>query len=282
MPIYTCIRCNFETKRKSSFKKHLLRKNVCKPIHSDVSILEVIEYYKPKFNDIVDHLVFATEKDLEKTEKRLRKTENYTEKSTNIYCKYCKKTFTRTNNKNVHEKKYCKIKKELDEHKSITINNNNINNGTINNNNNINIMNFGSEELYDILPPKVQLQILNTRYGAIEKMVKIAHCDKVKYPQLQNIRITNLKGKYVEIFDAKTQNFVIEKKDVAIRTFIDNKYHDLSVMFEDYSHKMKEHDQRVIGQMIDDQSDEDYFFNYLKERMNILFYNYYKTMKTAG
>ena len=192
---------------------------------------------------------------------------------------YCKKAFAHQSSKSRHENYRCKMKKNIGNNSKITINN--TNNGTINNNN-VNIINFGSEELYDILPPKVQLQILNTRYGAIEKMVKIAHCDNIKYPQLQNIRITNLKGKYVEIFDAKTQNFIVEKKDVAIRTFVDNKYHDLSVMFEDYSHKMKKHDQRVIGQMIKDQSDEDYFFNYLQERMNIIFYNYYKTMKNAG
>ena len=57
MPNYTCIRCNFETKRKSSFKKHLLRKNVCKPTRSEVSILEVIDLYKPNFDEVYEQIV---------------------------------------------------------------------------------------------------------------------------------------------------------------------------------------------------------------------------------
>ena len=42
---YTCFRCEYTTYHKNSFKNHLNRKNICKPLLEDISIDEIKFYY---------------------------------------------------------------------------------------------------------------------------------------------------------------------------------------------------------------------------------------------
>ena len=46
MVIYNCLRCGYTTHLRSNFKKHLYRKNICKPKLENIAIDEVIK----KFN----------------------------------------------------------------------------------------------------------------------------------------------------------------------------------------------------------------------------------------
>ena len=50
---YNCFRCGYTTNRLQNFKRHLSRKNICKPRLSDLSISEV--YNK-------NNIVFSSEK----------------------------------------------------------------------------------------------------------------------------------------------------------------------------------------------------------------------------
>lgn len=273
MPIYTCKRCNYETKHKGTFKRHLLRKKVCESINSDISILEIALSYENKFGDILEQLEnntkipsFYHHNTTNLPPQNHHKTINI---SDSLNCRYCNKIFANTKGKYRHEKHFCKVKKELDEQKSITINN--INNGTINN-----ILHFGSEELYNILTYKQKLKILKSKNRSIYEMIRIGHCNK-EYPQLQNIKIKNLEGKYAHIYDANEEKFIVREKEVALREFVDNKYHELSVFFDEYEHKLKERDREIILKLMDDQSDDDHKWIYNLNQANILIYNFFKS-----
>ena len=45
MVFYKCLRCGYETNRKSSFRNHLNRKFTCKPILKEIPIVEIIKHY---------------------------------------------------------------------------------------------------------------------------------------------------------------------------------------------------------------------------------------------
>ena len=45
MTTYICPRCNYITKRKSNFKHHITRKNICMPINTDTSIKSIALSY---------------------------------------------------------------------------------------------------------------------------------------------------------------------------------------------------------------------------------------------
>ena len=42
---YTCFRCEYTTKHRNSFKNHLNRKNVCKPVLDDIDVEEIKKFY---------------------------------------------------------------------------------------------------------------------------------------------------------------------------------------------------------------------------------------------
>ena len=45
MTTYICPRCNYKTGRKSNFKHHITRKNICKPLYKATTIKSIAESY---------------------------------------------------------------------------------------------------------------------------------------------------------------------------------------------------------------------------------------------
>ena len=45
MSSYICPRCSYTTSRKSNFKHHITRKNICKPVNTDTPIKSIAESY---------------------------------------------------------------------------------------------------------------------------------------------------------------------------------------------------------------------------------------------
>ena len=75
---YNCIRCGYSTTYKHSFKKHIIRKYICKPTKSSATRQQ-----------IHDDMILQLNESL-------------------YYCTYCNKSFTRIDNMNRHMKKSCK------------------------------------------------------------------------------------------------------------------------------------------------------------------------------
>ena len=280
MSKFTCFRCNYKTDHKGTFKRHILRKNVCKPNHSEISILEVARFYDPTFEDTYSILEAYTDH-IPKHIPDIYQTYAKDEKKKHT-CKYCYAEFEQYYSKWRHEKNRCKIKnrlmkRELIKKETTNINNqiNNINNGTINNNN-INIVHFGKESLNDILSKKEILKILRSNGNAIETMVEIAHCNENKYPELQNVKFNNLSGKYGYIYDSKKNKFIAEDKEIILKNFLDTKYFDLCLMVETHGEELTQRNREVLENLIGLLEEEGYVFKIKMNNLNKIIYNFYR------
>ena len=224
---YICPRCQYDAKQKSNFRRHILRKKICKPILSDISILNIAKEY---------NIVIASKKrkmhdfGLQMTPIVTPNDSNTTPNDSNIkiffYCKFCNNKFTRLNNRNRHENYRCKIKKQLDlekenkklkyelsklKNKKLNTTINNINKGTINKGtinkgtiNNITINQFfdtENENIFDRLNNKKILKYLNSK--SYDNLLSLL-CKQIyfndKFPEDKNIKCTNLQSKLCDVF----------------------------------------------------------------------------------
>jgi hypothetical protein len=168
-----------------------------------------------------------------------------------LLCKYCAKKFSSTQNKWKHENKVCKKKKEINKiellqaqvneltskiNSTTNINNNN-NNGTINNNNNngtINnniIIGFGKEDVAKLTVSEKK-KIIGKGYQAVLALIDTMHFNK-KYPEFNNIQITNLRDNCAKIYDDDINDYKTVKKKETIDQLIYNKTFNLGDILEE-------------------------------------------------
>ena len=169
-------------------------------------------------------------------------------------CQFCEKTFTRKTGLTKHLKccKYKKIWNEENDNKihflekkqeelqdkvedllieltknGSTINNitNNTNNTTNNQNKiiNININNYGNENI-DYLNKDYLNNLLQGAFTAIPKLIENIHFNP-SHPENHNIKITNKKEPYVKI--RKNDKWELQDKKETIATLVDDKYYIL-------------------------------------------------------
>ena len=115
MPIYICIRCGKNFKQKGHFKAHLNRKIICKPINAMVSIQYIKEQYgfakQNSANSLTKSLKNTSENCVFEEDALTNGKNSLTNNSEeNLECDFCKKVFTRMDNKNRHMEKFCKLK----------------------------------------------------------------------------------------------------------------------------------------------------------------------------
>jgi hypothetical protein len=175
---YTCNICNYTTKYKKDFIRHLNRKNKC---DEEDLVYNYKDYNSTEYKYICDH---------------------------------CNKEFTRKDSLKRHLKNRCKFKKaiketkedikdkledmlvEMSEMKKLIKNQKQIVNET-KINNNIMVNNFGSENI-DYITEKVLNNIMSYPKSSIPKLIKQIHFNP-NHPENHNIRIKNKKLKYAEV-----------------------------------------------------------------------------------
>ena len=132
---------------------------------------------------------------------------------------------------------------KLIENKSTTnINITNNNNKIITNNLIVNINSFGKENLTHITDKEYK-NYLSTYFKGFIKFIEKVHFDD-NMPENKNICITNLKSKYVCIFD-NDKWITKEKKDV-IDKFISTKYNILADKCDEYEEN-NEIDEKILN-----------------------------------
>ena len=190
---YKCQRCGFTTSHKNNFRKHLNRKNICKPKLKELTRNELLQ-----INNI-DQI-----KKISRTSTQCNTNVNPIFKPKGLHvCDHCNKSFSTRQGKYKHMKWYCKVKKEddilvadmkkmLTEKENlinqITQDNENKNNiisklihelskssKTVNNNShnktvNIIINNYG-EENTDYITKKTIKKLINKPGSAIQKLL---------------------------------------------------------------------------------------------------------------
>lgn len=287
MTNYNCCRCGYETILKSDFRRHLMRKNICKNKMKKISDMEFYKYYQDEFPEVVSKITsYHTNP---------HNLHNMPHKTTqNICCKYCDKMFSRNDSMKRHVDKYCKIKIELDKDKQIielkkeikelkksNKNNgstviNNINNGTINN---INVVQLGSENADEALTKLEKQSIFKCGiYTMVPKLIEKVHCNK-RLPQFQNVTNVNLQSKYCEKYDEKTKKFIKVLKKEFMEIFLDYKRYELEEICNNPENKASEKTKSYVDKIcerIDNKEDHKKYIDEMIDTIFLLLYNYHK------
>ena len=226
---YQCSKCLHTYRDNYDLQRHINRKFPCTTVNHGKSFLNQLE--SPQ---IAGHTKTTT--------KVIEIVKNQ--------CYHCKKIFSTNSNYHRHIRDYCKIKRKQENEKeqifkellfevkalkksneelqneirnnksNQTINNNtnNINNGTINQ---FNILAFGKEDTSHITN-KEWNRIINRQYKSIEELVVKTHFDNNK-PENHNIYISNIKSKYIMVYDGKTW-CIKDKKDTIDELYDEKAY----------------------------------------------------------
>jgi hypothetical protein len=182
-------------------------------------------------------------------------------------------------NKNkIYEDENKKLKKEISKIKSSTkiINNTqnfgDINNGIINTgtviNNNINLVAYGSED-FSKLDKKEILRILQQGYNSTLKLTEVVHFNP-KYPEFQNIYITNMKDKYAMMYDGI--NWTLTMKDDLISKIYEDKKNYIEENLEDFIDSLAPSQKRALDRWVNT-AEDDKKIREIKERIKLLLYN---------
>ena len=287
MKLYFCELCNYETKIKTHFFRHLNTKKhldnqgklgVLKENDKKYKIFPHFPSQTPHFPSQTPHFPSQTPhfssqthqefsvKNGEKVAQKLKEIGN--EKVFN--CIYCDKSFTREDNLSRHMNYYClkkdekkksdnekitkleienaKANKKLDEYQKEKeklythieklldrVGNTNITHNTTNNldvsqtQNNVNINNFGDENL-DMLTNKFLNNMIKFPFSAIPKMIKKIHFND-SYPQNKNIRMLNKKDNKVQIRKNNQWEYVNKKN--TFKKLIDDNNYQLEKYYQD-------------------------------------------------
>ena len=114
MSSYICPRCNYTTNRKSNFKHHITRKNICKPVNSEVTIKSIAESYgiviyatdKSNVTPNVTHTkrVTVTRNPISNTSSSPISNDSIKNVTIRHHCDYCNKSFATRQGKYRHKK----------------------------------------------------------------------------------------------------------------------------------------------------------------------------------
>lgn len=241
--MYECPRCHYQTMNKKDMKTHFFRKKTCIPIYDNIppSILQkkvlarnaykIIEK-ENESNNLTEEIILNNNESSSKSKKK------------EYNCSYCNKLSTTSSN-NLRHMKTCKVKIKNEEEKNDTKNiiiekyqqqveilqeeikklsskANIVNNYyTQNTQNNIqqNIkINAFREENTDYLTPEYIMSIAKRgMYYAIPKLIEKIYFNE-NHPENQNVKITNERSKYAQIYDGT--RFVKCAKNLIVRDMI--------------------------------------------------------------
>ena len=236
MPPYLCNFCNYSTKYKSDFSKHLKTKK-----HRGNS--------EKTFQNEKESAPM-TQNDPEMTQNDPEMTQNDPKRPKNdpirlFFCDFCDKKFTTNAHKRRHEIHRCKGNSELlkalneknkqislledekrDLYKKIDELISKVGNTTYNQN--IILNNYGKEDLSHITDA-LKTSLLKIPYGAIPKLIETIHFNDDK-PQNKNIVFPNKKENKLKVYYG--DKWVYKNKDELLSDLIDDKYFVLDTHFD--------------------------------------------------
>ena len=297
---YKCIRCGYTTNDKTKIKSHFSRKNMCKPKLNNINLDEYKERILNGESIKIDNNTQEIPKIYPNGEKIIPKIyPEHTHKE--YFCEFCKKKLSSYKNLWRHLKT-CKEKKKDDEEKEnmlnlieilnkqlvdqrqefkLELNKRNrqideliqkarINIGTQNIQQNIKILAYKNTDISH-LTDKDYIQCLNRSNMCIPSLIKKIHFNSKK-PENHNIYISNIKNKYIMVYDGDkwnlsnqnetiddlidTNEFVIEQK---LEEWLENgrEYPDIMKKFNRYLEK----------------KEKDEVKNAIKEEIKLVLYN---------
>ena len=266
MKPYMCQNCDYITFRKSDLNKHLKTKKHLKTLKENggknTKSLSAPQYH------------------LNLTQKDTYSPQNHS----NLQCTYCQRNYTRVDNLNRHIKT-CKMKTKHNETQSnlieqmkereerlmkqielllTKVGNNYTTINNTNTNNNIQLNNYGSEDLSHITDA-LKTYLIKHPFGAIQQLIEKIHFNRDK-PENINLMITNKRDNKISVYE--DGKWVYRNKKKTIQRLIDNKYYILDDHYNDidkkelsefnhtnyksFSGKMDENDKQLLEQLYED------------------------------
>jgi len=146
------------------------------------------------------------------------------------------------------------------------------NNNCIVNNNTINIIPLGQENLSNILSCKEQKMILNKKQQSLNYLIEYIHFNN-KYPQFQNIIITNLKDNIAYKYDDKLNKFAATTKDELLEILLENRIIDIEDFYNFNYDKLNDNTQIVLNNFINKIKNDDQYFDKKKHDIKLILYN---------
>ena len=243
MVIYRCDYCNFLSNIKCNYKRHL---NTNKHYNN---IKDLSEETKKKINEYTKYT-----QSIHKDTNSSHKNTNSIHKNTNsidkvftefIECDYCDKKFMSKQSMYRHKRHFCKLKNKnnqnledlklivKEQNKQITklIDKVGTTNITQNNINNIQLNNYGKEDI-SYITDQFKTNLLKGPYNMIPKLIEQVHFNKNK-PENKNILFPNKKDNKIKIFTGN--KWIYKNKDEVINDLVDGKYFILDTHFDNSS-----------------------------------------------
>lgn len=254
MPLYNCECCNFSSKLKTNYTRHLSTKKHLRNINKfdqnqKKGIIGSYEF-PPKPSEIPS-----------KTLQNPPKTSEIAEKK--YPCQYCNKIFSRLDNLQRHIKERCKesqnsmtykelfletkeqLKQEKEELKTqIKMLLSKVGNTTINNTNNIQLNSYGNENLSHITD-SLKDELIKIPYGMIPKMIEQVHFNP-NYPENKNIVLTNKNDNKIKVFSGS--KWIYKNKNDTIDDLVDGKYFILDTHYENVCDKITSRNKTIYEQ----------------------------------
>jgi hypothetical protein len=140
----------------------------------------------------------------------------------------------------------------------------NINNGTINN---INIIAFGDEKLENVLTNTEKLDILKQK-NALNYIIQYIHFNE-KFPQFNNIIVTNNRANEAYIFDKETNKFKLVQKNTIIENLIEYRTCDIEDFFYELQDHLDPETRKIILKLAEHRGDDDS----TREQVKLLLFN---------
>jgi len=179
----------------------------------------------------------------------------------NIINKQCK----------MHPKQLQKINNMIQNNTNNNLNNTNNNLNITINNNGPQIIELGEEKLYEVLTKKEKLDILKLGGGSLEQLIKYVHCNK-KYPQFNNIIITNIRNNQAYIYNSEFGKFILSDKNEILEEMITYRFDDIKGFYEECGNNLPEKLKDSLEKFFELQYDNKYVENKCKE-FSVLLYN---------
>ena len=284
MPLYSCECCNYSTKQKNDYNRHLKTKK-----------------HQAKINNIGNNIVILGGKSQNEPKMSRLMSQNEPEKSQkckNVFkCIYCDEIFKTKANKRRHELHRCKENPALIDRllllkdkkiKLLELEKDNWQKEkeklyikideliskvghTSHIQNNIIINNYGEEDMSHITD-KIKSELLKIPYGAIPKLIESVHFNDEK-PENKNILMPNKKENMLKVYHG--DKWIYKNKNETIMDLIDSKYMIIDNHYDEVKGDMSSGIQRSYSKFrkFYDDSDEE-LINSLKKKCDLVLLNH--------
>ena len=239
---YICFYCKNEFSNKYNLNRHI--NLVCK----------VKKQHEKEKEDKYNELLQRIENNEKKFEDKITNLENQLREEKEKNNKFIQMN---TSDKTINNSKNCNI--------------NNIENQNIT----LNLIAHGREDL-DKIDVKYILEALKRGISSIPVITERIHFN-VKYPEYQNVYITNMNQKYGMIYDGK--EWKLKDKDTIIEDLYEKKYDFLDENFENIYNQLSDSQQKAFKRFLDihDKADTNKQFkkiiDKIKQDLKFLLYN---------